>query len=540
MRLSFYASQPHYWRHLRPIADALRARGAEVDIWSDNHQPWGPAVTDPTRRLVAPVVVVASYQDAQRWRDRACVYVEHGAGQTYRTDDLEEPERLRLGFAGGGGLDHCALFLCPSERVAGRWRDVYPAARIAVVGCAALDRYEISKISRSTARDFDRPAHISGADRTTESPPGLSVVAVTCHWRFDVIPEGRPALPLYLEAFADLHFAELGIFVVGHGHPRIQTEARRWWDTIGIPFEPDPDRILSEADLLIADNTSLMYEAAAVDLPVLVLNAPWYRRDVGHGLRFWSHVPGLECNDPADLGGMIRLALHDPSRASALRARAARAAYAVLDGHAADRAADAILTLEGAPMPEPASENARHRDEVIDRLHQLGADEEMVAAVRGADDDTIERLRRSNDQMLATEIANTRAAVEAHADAEYIEEVEDDREMTEEEKDAAAGELLAAAGDDEQVVAAVGADAELAARLFRLESEQADPSVYLLEALARTAGIDYQPPAPVEAEVPAPVEATPPAEAPEAPEPTGEAEPVAAVEEPTGEGEPPE
>lgn len=477
MRIAAYASTVVYWRHLAPVVGALRTRGIEVDVWARDHSPWGnPVIEHLGRQNIAPLMLVASYTDAQRWTDRSLVMVEHGAGQTYDCSDLEEPERSRLGYPGGGGLDHVALFICPSQRVAEAWHATYPNAQTAVVGCPALDRY--------FAPGFQE-----------ERKDGPVTVAVTCHWRYDLIPEGRPALPYYIERIADLGQRLWQSFnLVGHGHPRIQSETRRWWETIGCDFEPDPDVILSTADLLICDSSSLAYEAAAVGVPVLSLNAPFYRREVEHGLRFWSAVPGLQCDEPDDLDRLVHLALTDPPEASALRHQAAQYAYAVLDGHAADRAADAILTIQGRLLMAPG-EMQNTRDEIIDRLYQLGASDQMAQAVRDAPegDPEIERLRRANDVVLAAEIAHHQRPAPSEEEIEtggYV--------ATQEDLDASAADLLAAATSDDDVIALVGSDADLAARLFRLEDAAADPSPGLLQALAAVAGIDYTVPEPVQ------------------------------------------
>ncbi len=316
-----YASQPNYWRHLSPVVDELRARGLEVRCWAARAaQPWGARIPDPGFRNLGGLIVVASWVDARKAAPHPAVYLEHGAGQTYA-------DGSPTGYAGAPKLDHVRLFLAPNEEVAGRWRGAYPQAAVQSVGSPALDQHHTNQA--------ERPKY----NYLSSEPP---LVAITSHWPCGVCPETMPALPLYERAIGEVYKLETSFRLVGHAHPRGMRRTRAMWDRLGIPFEVDPDQVLRQADLLVADNTSLLYEAAAIGLPSLSLNAPSYRREVEHGLRFWSHVPGLQCDAPRDLQSSILDALADPPEAQDLRARAAARAYSHRDGRSSSRAADAI------------------------------------------------------------------------------------------------------------------------------------------------------------------------------------------------------
>jgi hypothetical protein len=191
------------------------------------------------------------------------IYVEHGAGQTYK---MVKP-RIAAHYPGGPHPDNVIGYICPNEIVAKSWDR--PAV---AVGCPALD----------------------GAE------PGVGRhVVITFHWDAPAVcPEARSARPHYIE---DLHCLipwvnDAGLELLGHAHPR-DTVAKGIWRKLGVPFEPDPDVALHKASLVIADNTSFAYEAANLEIPNVALNAPWYRRDVEHGLRFWEHPPGLMVDD---------------------------------------------------------------------------------------------------------------------------------------------------------------------------------------------------------------------------------------------------
>jgi CDP-glycerol glycerophosphotransferase (TagB/SpsB family) len=107
----------------------------------------------------------------------------------------------------------------------------------------------------------------------------------------------------------------------------------------GINVVRDFADVCRQADLYITDNSSSLYEFAATGRPVVVLNAPWYRRDVHHGLRFWDAIPGPQVDHSRDLVPTVLKALETDT--TDLRESALAKVYAYRSG-AAERAARII------------------------------------------------------------------------------------------------------------------------------------------------------------------------------------------------------
>lgn len=325
MRVNRYGSLAHYHDHMDPVWSALPPdrRGAS---WAPSHDQPGATLYRPGRtpENASEPVMVASFPDAMAppARGRPVVYLEHGAGQAYEGDPA------MAGAAGWSGardpaMRRVALFLCPNETVAGRWRARYDVPAVAV-GCPKMDHRH-------------RAPRAPAGDRPT--------VAVTFHWDCPLGPETRTAWPYWDRALPALvsWCRRNGVEIIGHGHPRIWSRLARRWASLSIEPVRNLEDVMDRADVLVADNTSAMYEFASLDRPVVVLNAPTYRRGIEHGLRFWSHVPGRECDHHADLVPAVEEAVRHPGLHRALRSAATAAAYAHTDGHAADRAATAIM-----------------------------------------------------------------------------------------------------------------------------------------------------------------------------------------------------
>lgn len=324
MKVVAYASRQHYADHLAPVYAALPDELHGGVYGPRDEQAWGRQLP---RRSPGVLYLVASYVDAAKVGG-PFVYLEHGAGQSYGGD----PESARnVSYAGGDGraFKDCRLILAPGEECAERHRSVQSCPVVAV-GCPYLDTRLRADVGAAWGRQR---------------------VAFTFHWDASAVcPEARSALPHYenrLEgAVADLRAN--GWEVWGHGHPRAQGALKAMWSRLGVPWVTRA-RVFDEADLLVADNTSLLPEFASLGRPVVFLNAPWYRADVWHGGRFWDWPDRqISISSPDELGWGISEAHVDPSGAQVARARMVAQVYAYTDGSSSVRAARAISEVVDA------------------------------------------------------------------------------------------------------------------------------------------------------------------------------------------------
>lgn len=271
-------------------------------------------VDPPARHRIA---LVAGWQDVQTLRPRhRMIYVEHGAGQAYTGD---EKSAMQPGYSASGGFRHAGveLFICPSQAVASRWR----TAPAHAVGCPKLDKY------------VNAPAI---TDRT---------VCFAWHWDAIISPEAKTALPHYrssLTAIVD-HLEEHGVTVYGHGHPRWEGAIDSLLAECGMTVLPTEQEVFAKASALFVDNSSIGMEFMALRRPVVWLNAPWYRRTVNHGGRFWDWTSGVPTIDnPVDFFTMNIDNLFNGTYPTAEAAKSVEATYGHVDGNASKRAADLI------------------------------------------------------------------------------------------------------------------------------------------------------------------------------------------------------
>lgn len=326
--IGFLASEPHYVDHLAPLWHALDP-DERAWFWTPNktarararHHDIDAAVFRTTRRTQSRGVghvVIAGWGDRRHlaWRPRL-VLCEHGAGQSYPGGAAHHPH-----YAGGRHRESVDVFLCPSEpALIANQLALADGQRAFFTGPMRLDRYLAQP----------RPA---AKPRPT--------VAVAFHWDCRVVPETRWAFPYYAAAVQTLA-ADAGVDVIGHAHPRAWPHLSAWYARHGIRPERDFDRVVAEADLLAVDNSSVLYEFAALDRPVVVMNAPWYRREVQHGLRFWEYADvGVNVSAPGELAQAAHFALNDITPVADRRRQIIRTLYGGLVGQGTARAVAAL------------------------------------------------------------------------------------------------------------------------------------------------------------------------------------------------------
>lgn len=333
-KIDAIATYVHYAEHMLPIwlsiPEELRgtfyaSKKTERFLKSKKVQ----AVVFARRNRKVPLsdnlTLVASFRDLKiaNMSKRATVYMQHGTGQAFQ------------GSTGGNtghiptrhdAVSNTQLYLTPSSYHIDQMAP-YTKAPIVPIGCPKLDVWHTQP------------------EKPKSDPP---VVALAFHWDRHTFPETRSAWDFYKPHFNLLtDMRDAGeIELLGHGHPLMRDVFMPVYRRHKIPFAKYFTEVLEKADILLNDASSVLFEFASLDRPVVVLNTPWYRKDVEHGLRFWEHANiGIQVDNPeTELQAAIRNSLaYDPNKEQ--RHAAVQAAYEYTDGSCAEKAVEAILEV---------------------------------------------------------------------------------------------------------------------------------------------------------------------------------------------------
>lgn len=306
MKVHIIASLAHHQDHCWAIWKHLPAE-LQGMIWLERRVPTYKDIP------ATDVIMVGGFYDIDRARGRPTIYVEHGAGQSY---DGDKRTQNHPAYHGGSHPVNVLWYVSPRQSVADSW---------------------------------DRPAVAVGSpvcDLYVESVP-RNLAVFGFHWDCHLVPETRQAYSHYADHLGRMvrHVEEAGFRVAATSHPR-DNRLPFVWRNLGVERITAAE-VREEAALFIADNTSLMFEMAHLGRSVIALNAPWYRRDVDHGLRFWEATCGIEVDDPTQFLDLDIESYVGSPTAQITAEWGSLCAYDSprADGHAGERAAQWIIGL---------------------------------------------------------------------------------------------------------------------------------------------------------------------------------------------------
>lgn len=323
MSVTFYASERHYADHLWPVFTRWTDTARHADWYYDGDPQLLPECLGGNTVVVSATI---DMRTAFRAKASRIVLMQHGAGQSYSNRHSSYP--------GGSGHTRAALALMPNEQAAERHRKYHPRVPAEVIGCPKLDEWVTQPPKR-------RPDLL---------PPG---VVISFHWDCKVAREAGTVWgdygPEAIEALWEMdQRGEIALRV--HAHPKIADEVREsLYGKIPVGrFTSSFIDVMRWADLYICDNSSSMFEFAALDRPVVVMNSPRWRRNVHHGGRFWDWAGvGIQVDRAEDLPMAVGWALTYDEPVIESRRRVVREVYPFL-GESRDRAVAAIAALEGS------------------------------------------------------------------------------------------------------------------------------------------------------------------------------------------------
>lgn len=333
MKIDLFARRTHFIDHMLPvwrqlesergqffvpaaIADYARKRGVDVTSITTPPRPSPRKSGEPRNAML-----VCAYGDlsvAHRTDPRRkLIFMEHGIGITYGGHP---------GYAGGKGMrQKASLFLAPNEIVRAKTEKAIPGVDQVVIGTPKMDAW---------VHPHPQPFPLNGGR--------VPVVCISFHWDGSKIqPEAGNAFGHFRRVLPDLARWD-GFKLIGHGHPREMDHFAREYEKLGIEVVRDFDEVMERADIYVCDNSSTIFEFCVTGKPVVLMNAPGYRRHVHWGIRFWDYTEiGPMVDQPEDLLSSILYAIESAEIWREQREKAVQDLFPYL-GSSAKRAADAI------------------------------------------------------------------------------------------------------------------------------------------------------------------------------------------------------
>lgn len=279
MKLDFLARRAHYIDHMVPIYHMLPAhcRGgfhvsADLVEYAQEQRIKDIHVFDKTKGW-DDHVLTCGYGDmtsASRMSRHKLIMMEHGIGHGFGTAAYPN---------GIGRRDLVDFFLYPNQ---------YTADKALTVRKTPYDIIGTPKM--------DQIVNTIGSWGASER-----TICISFHWGDGKQnpPESGSALNHYRSILPVLNKKYK---LLAHGHPLARQVHKPIYQDLGIEFVDDFMDVCRRASIYINDLSSTLYEFLCTGKPVILLNAPWFRRDVQWGIRFWDYSNvGINVEDPAQL-----------------------------------------------------------------------------------------------------------------------------------------------------------------------------------------------------------------------------------------------
>lgn len=315
---AFVSSLP-YWHHIQPIWTRLAIHNQTGMLYSLGRTATTIGATQGTPTGDRPVLVAAARDLARIPKHCPVIYTTHGAGQCYAgvPNSLINTTRQQL--------KQIRLALSPNDQWTANMHRL--GVNTVTVGAPKMDKHPTPPMRH-------------------DGPPKVGMVF---HWDQTTYPEAGSAFVEFAPAFAELA-SKFDVVATHHpraGYQRTHRRSRRktrvdWYDEAGVTFTEHVGDVLAGSDVVVADNTSVLFEAAACGWPVVVLDSRRFRRSVDHGLRFWDWADiGPRTANPVDLVRSVEWAWNGVGEWDDVTA-AMRAAVFPHWGDATGRAVDTI------------------------------------------------------------------------------------------------------------------------------------------------------------------------------------------------------
>ncbi len=327
MILDFFARRHHYIDHLAPAWNALPSERRGLFHISEDLDGYARQELHDAHIVIVDgytpsgnnPILCAAYGDlsrAARNPERKIITIEHGTGHGFGTAAYPNATK--------GRRDLVDLALMPNAYTAALARAARPTTRCEVIGTPKMDEW-VAPMS------YRQPGH---------NPP---VIAIAFHWgdKHANPPESGSAFEHYQAILPEL---AKRYWVIGHSHPLASPAVRQIFEGAGIEWVSNLREIFHRADILINDLSSILHEFIVTGKPVIVLNAPWFRRQVHWGIRFWDYSDvGINVEGPDELFDAIdRTIAEYPDICLPERCAAVYDLYPYL-GEASERAADVLI-----------------------------------------------------------------------------------------------------------------------------------------------------------------------------------------------------